>query len=104
MNSSQRLLRVATGALVLLMVLFPPFLVRNDAQSTRWLSYSWIGSPPYPPKEPAMPTRDYCPATQPYWLALFVQIGVVWMLSSFLYERLGRAAFDRHQYPEYYRP
>jgi hypothetical protein len=104
MNSAQRLLRVAVVVLVGIMIVFPPYLVREDVHATRWVSYGTFWQPPYPKKEATLPSLPYCPEGHASVLILLAQVTVLWMASSALYSRLGKIAFDVEKYPEYYRP
>ena len=104
MNSAQRLLRSSVVALVLLLVAFPPYVIREDVNGARWIAFGPIWQPPYPEKANALPSQPYCAEGHPEIFLVLVEIGAVWMVTSFLYERFGRQAFDRAKYPEYYRP
>jgi hypothetical protein len=104
MNSAQRLLRVAVVVLVAIMIVFPPYLVRDDAKGLRWVSYGTLWQPPYPAKADTLPALPYCPRGGTDLMILLAQITVLWMGSSALYSRLGKIAFDAEKYPEYYRP
>lgn len=104
MNSAQRLLRISVVALVVLLIVFPPYLIREDVQGTRWVTFGTLWQAPYPTKSNTLPSQPYCAERRPEVILLLVEIGVLWMVSSFLYERLGKQAFDRAKYPEYYRP
>jgi hypothetical protein len=86
------------------MACFPPFLVRQDVRRERWFVYAPAWEPPYPTKENTLPSQPYCPEGRPYFLLVFMQIGLLWMVSTFLYERIGKVAFETSKYPEYYRP
>ena len=104
MNSAQRLLRVAVVALVGIMIAFPPYLVREDKQRTRWIAYGPIWEAPYPARQELRPSLPYCPEGHGHVLTLALEIAALWMVSSVLYVRLGKVAFDIEKYPEYYRP
>lgn len=104
MNSAQRLLRISVVALVGLLVAFPPYLIREDVQGSRWIAFGPIWQAPYPTKENTLPSLPYCAEGRPEVSVLLVEIGVLWMVTSFFYERLGKQPFDRAKYPEYYRP
>ena len=104
MNSAQRLLRIAVVVLVICMGLFPPYIIREDVKSTRWVCYGPIWQAPYPAKSDVLPSQPYCPEGQPDGFLLLAQLTVLWMGSSYLYSGLGKLAWDPDKYPEYYRP
>ncbi len=104
MNATQRLLRVNVVVLVAMMITFPPYRVQQNNPVGRWVTYAPIWEPPYPTREETLPSMPYCPEGHASVLILLVQIAALWMGSSVAYVRLGKFAFDRDKYPEYYRP
>ena len=91
MNSAQRLLRIAVVVLVICMGLFPPYIIREDVKSTRWVCYGPIWQAPYPAKSDVLPSQPYCPEGQPNGFLLLAQLTVLWMGSSYLYSGAGQA-------------
>ena len=101
MNSAQRLLRVAVVVLVGIMVAFPPYIIRS--KESRWVTYGVLWQPPYPEQNNTLPSLPYSEG-HPSALILLFQIAALWMVSSVVYTKLGKIAFDTDKYPEYYRP
>ena len=104
MNSAQRLLRIATVFVVGIMLLFPPYLVREDKLGAEWIRYAPFWQPPYPTREEVVLYQPYCTGSRASGFLLLAQITLLWMGSSALYGKLGKIPWDPEKYPEYYRP